>query len=282
MNLFVITNFARLKGSVFVVPVLFLLSILLFLYIQNALNAEDYTAIQKDSFYQINHFMGQYSSLLHNLTALGDALVSLSLLSGFVTYAPKLWEALVPSLLLSLLFSVALKKTFAVPRPAAAFGEHSFVVIGSCLKGHNSLPSGHAIVVFTLLTVLLFAFMPQLPKWKWIWSISILSIGAFLVFTRVGVGAHFPLDVLIGSGIGFLCALLGIFFIRKFKLFSWIGNRKYTAVFFVLFLFGSFSLVYKILKDHLLVYYLALLVLACSLLNISFVSLRDLAVYAKK
>ncbi|MCT6716620.1 phosphatase PAP2 family protein, partial [Staphylococcus aureus] len=86
-----------------------------------------------------------------------------------------------------------------VPRPAAVFDNNSFTVIGKTLSGHNSLPSGHSITIFTILTVLLFSFMPKKLNYKIIWITTFTFAGLMIAFTRVGVGAHYPLDVIAGG-----------------------------------------------------------------------------------
>lgn len=283
MNTYIINNYSRLKPFLFFLPLFFLIAVVLFLYSRNALSADQYTQIQKDSFYFINHHLGHYPSFEYNLTQMGDALVFLSFLSVLIIYAPKLWEALISGLLASLLFSCPLKKIFSVPRPAAAFNNDTFFIVGKTLTGHNSLPSGHSIVIFTVLTVLLFGFMPQNFKKKVLWSFAIVILGLILAFSRVAVGAHYPLDVITGGLLGYISGLLGIFISRKYRIFAWINNKKYYPVFVVLFLICAICLINKIINEDLIIFYLAFISLAISLYKITTVSIYEItAVYAKK
>ena len=80
------------------------------------------------------------------------------------------------------------------------------------------------ITVFTTLTILLFAFMPQKLKYKILLVFFIITTGLIIVFTGVGVEAHYPLDVIIGSIIGYISGLIGIFISRKYKFWTWINN----------------------------------------------------------
>lgn len=271
----IINNYSRLKALLLILPVFLLISIVLLLYSQDALRVDRYIQIQKETFFFINSNLGQYPALQFNLTQLGDALIFLSFLSIFIVYAPKIWETLIPGLLVSALFSCSLKKIFAVPRPAAVFNSNSFIIVGKKLSGFNSLPSGHSITIFTILTVLLFAFTPQKLKYKILFFLSIIIIGLVLVFTRVGVGAHYPLDVIVGSIIGYISGLIGIFISRKYKIFSWVSNKKCFPVFILLFLIGSIILINKIINGNLVIFYLAFASLVVSLYKI-------IAIYAKK
>lgn len=249
-------------------PLLFLILIFLFFCSQNALSVSEYIAIQKKSFYFINYHLGHYPLLEYNLTQFGDALIFLSFLSILILYTPKIWECLFSGLILSLLFSCSLKNIFAVPRPAVTFNNNTFFIIGKAVCGHNSLPSGHSITVFTILTVLLFGFMPKELKFKIPWISSIIIIGLILAFTRVGVGAHYPIDVIVGCIIGYISGLLGIFISRKHKVWNWIGNKKYYPVLIVLFLICAILLICRLLNENLVIYYYAFICLAVSMYKI--------------
>jgi membrane-associated phospholipid phosphatase len=275
INTNVTHNYSKLKPVLFFLPLFFLIVIVLFLYSKGALCADTYAQIQKDSFFFINSHLGQYPNFQYNLTQLGDVVISLSFLSILLLYAPKIWEALLSSLLVSILLSCPLKSVFAVPRPDAVFNNDAVIIVGKALCGHNSLPSGHSITVFTILTVLLFGLMPRALKFKILWIILIITTGLFVVFTRVGIGAHYPLDVIIGSIIGYISGLSGIFISRKYKIWAWINNKKYYPIFIILFLICCISLICRIIDENLIIFYFAFVSLAVSLYKI-------ITVYVKK
>ena len=231
---------------------------------------DGYVQIQKNCFFFINVKLSQFPAIIYNLTQIGDALIFMSFLTLFILYAPKMWEALLSASLVSAIFSRGLKDLFHVPRPAEAFDNTSFTIIGKTLPGFSSLPSGHSITVFTILTVLLFAFMPKKLHYKILWVFLLLITGLTLVFTRVGVGAHHPLDVINGSVIGYICGLIGIFISRKYKIWDWINNKKYYPFFIVLFLVCCALLITKISKENLIIFYLALISLILSLYKITY------------
>ncbi|OXA90019.1 phosphatase PAP2 family protein [Flavobacterium hercynium] len=275
MNSFITCNCSKIKLSVVCLPLLLIISIVLFLYVQDALCAESYIQIQKDYFFFINAKLSQYPSTQNNLTQFGNALIILSFLSIFVVYAPKIWEYLASSLLISLIFCCLLKKTFAVPRPAAVYDHSSFSIIGETLTGHNSTPSGHSLTVFAVISVLLFAFMPKKRINQIFWSAFILMIGLLIVFTRVGVGAHHPLDVVLGSAIGFIIGVIGILINQKYNIWIWINNKKYYPFFMLAFLMSGFALIMKIINENLIIFYISLIILIVSLYKIT-------TVYVKK
>ena len=274
MNTKVIDNYSTLKSYLFLVPLFLLSAIVVFLYSQNSLSVANYIAVQKDWFYSINSHYSQFPMTIYNLTQIGDALIFLSLLSVLLLSVPKLWEALLSASIVSAIFSNVFKNVFAVPRPAASFDTKSFTIIGQTLTGHNSLPSGHSITVFTILTVLLFSFMPQKISSKLLWSFFIICTGLIIVFTRVGLGAHFPLDVITGSCLGVISGLAGIFITRKCKVWSWIANKKFYPVFMVLFLVCGIIIVNKIMHENLIVFYFALISLIVSLYQITYAYIK--------
>lgn len=274
MNMAVTHHYMNLKRSIFIVPLLILTAIVLFLYLNDALYVAKYIAIQRECFYFLNAKLSQFPSLIFNLTQLGDEIIMLSLLSVFVLYAPKLWEAIIAASLVSCIFSYSLKKIFAVPRPAAVLDHHNFVIIGKVLNGHNSLPSGHSITVFTILTVLLFGFMPSKLRSARVWCVLIIGLGLILVSTRVGVGAHYPLDVVIGGTIGYLSGLLGIFLNEKYAVWTWVNYKKYYPIFVLFFLICGITIISKLMHENLFVFYLALLSLIISTYKIINVYLK--------
>lgn len=269
MNNSVINNYSRLRSSFWLFPFFLLAAIFLFLYYQDALSVQQYVLVQQNCFFYINSILSQFPSAIYNITQFGDEFVFLSFLSIFILKEAKVWEALLSGSMLSALFSFLLKNYFSVPRPAAVFDHDQFVIIGKELSGSTSLPSGHSITVFTILTVLLFAYMPSKTFHKIGWSILILAAGTMLVFSRVGVGAHYPLDVIIGSLIGYVFGLAGIFIARRYSIPNWISGQKYLPVFMLVFLICCILLILRITQENLFVYYVSLVSVCLSLYKLS-------------
>ncbi|MDR2221898.1 MAG: phosphatase PAP2 family protein [Flavobacteriaceae bacterium] len=277
MNQIIINNYSKIKALLFLIPLVLLSIITLFLYFENCLSINGYVRIQKSTFLFINHFVGGYPTLLFNLTQVGDALVFTSFISILFVYCPKLWESLITGSLFSLLFTAVLKNFFAVPRPAAMFDNHTFNIIGERLAASNSFPSGHSITVFTFITVLMFAFMPKQLKYRIGFYIFAILIGLLFAFTRVAVGAHYPLDVIVGCLVGYICGLLGTLISKKYEIWTWIYKRKYYPLFLVLFIICSILLVQRIMERGLIIHYLSLISLIITLYKITsvYVEKRD-------
>lgn len=273
-NSSVIENLNKVKVSLFYIPLFLLTAIFFYLYFADALSVERYVEIQKDIFLDINSTLGQFPSLMLNLTQLGDALIFLSFLTLLIIYAPKFWESLISASIVSAILSKFLKVLFSVPRPAAILDNETFIIIGKKLIGHSSLPSGHSITTFTIITVLMYAFMPKKISSKVAWVILLIGLGFIIISTRIGVGAHFPLDVIIGGIIGYISGLIGIFISKNDKLWAWIGNPKYYPFFIILFMVCCVVLGTKIYKENLLIYYLSMISLIVSLYKIIYVYIK--------
>ena len=273
-NSSVIENLNKVKTSLFYIPLFILTAIFFYLYFAGALSVERYVEIQKDIFLDINSTLGQFPSLMLNLTQLGDAFIFLSFFTLLIIYAPKFWESLISASIVSAILSKFLKVLFSVPRPAAILDNETFIIIGKKLIGHSSLPSGHSITTFTIITVLMYAFMPKKISSKVAWIILLIGLGFIIISTRVGVGAHFPLDVIIGGIIGYISGLIGIFISKNDKLWAWIGNPKYYPFFIILFMVCCVVLGTKIYKENLLIYYLSMISLIVSLYKIIYVYIK--------
>ncbi len=90
-----------------------------------------------------------------------------------------------------------LKVGLQMPRPAAAMLGSTVHIIGAVSSGY-SFPSGHA--AFSMLLVVAFW-----PNCRYLGRTLLVLFAAWVGFSRISVGAHFPVDVLAG----YLCGGLG-------------------------------------------------------------------------
>ena len=263
---FAINNFKELSIKAVLFPFFILILVFALLFFNGGASIENYIKFQEKTFLLINILLSDYKSLQFNLTQLGDALVFLPFLTVLIIYAPKFWEHLLTSLFFSAIISNILKKMLAVPRPAAIFNSDNFVILGEKLSGSTSLPSGHSIATFTILTLVYFAFAPQRKSLKRVWFLLVFISAIIVVSTRIGVGAHYPLDVVVGGGIGSAVSILSVFFNRKVNVWKWVKDWKYYPVFIFIFFVWAIVLINKIIMLNLLIFYFSLASLIISLL----------------
>jgi membrane-associated phospholipid phosphatase len=106
--------------------------------------------------------------------------------------------------LLSALVAQVLKNLFSMPRPKQFFapGQYHYFIDGVTGIGFASFPSGHTTSIFALVTLL--AIFTKNRKAK----IAFLLAGMAVGYSRIYLGQHFLGDVLMGSCIGTLTAVL--------------------------------------------------------------------------
>ncbi|MBN2018372.1 MAG: phosphatase PAP2 family protein [Candidatus Cloacimonetes bacterium] len=137
------------------------------------------------------------------ITLFGDGLFAAVLLFPFLKKRPDIiWSVLIASIFYMIVLH-SLKRILDVPRPAGVLPADTFHIIGRRLTKH-AFPSGHSTTIFTLMGVIAFTFR---QKAIFMWSI----IFALLVgFSRIVVGAHWPIDVLAGALLGWFSAWIGV------------------------------------------------------------------------
>ena len=226
---------------------------------QGSLSVDNYVEIQENLFFYMNSILSEIPNIQINLTQLGNPLILFSFLTVFIIYTPRFWITILISTIISAILSVILKELIDVPRPSVLFNHDSFVIIGEIHSGYASLPSGHTMTFFTAITLLLFAFMPKKFNSKIAWIIFIIILGVFVAISRIGVGAHFPLDVVIGASIGYIAAIFAIVITNKIKCGAWIDHKKYHIIIMVLLTLWGCAIVNEILTANLFVFYFALI-----------------------
>jgi undecaprenyl-diphosphatase len=150
------------------------------------------------------------------ITWLGSAWVIIALVVLFFavkkhTYLYQHLPWLVAAMLLAGLCVFVLKKMIPRPRPLTDFaplieaGKVQIHVLGEQLR-YRSFPSGHAQTVFTAATYLSLL----LPRWSPLFLCVAVGVG----LSRIYMGVHFPLDVIMGGLVGAAFAS-GAWLVRK-------------------------------------------------------------------
>ena len=119
---------------------------------------------------------------------------------------------LIAAFLVSALVAQILKNLFSMPRPKQDFpaGQYSYFIDGVTHIGFASFPSGHSTSVFALATLL--AIFDSNKRGNVIYLLVAVAVG----YSRLYLGQHFLGDVLVGSAIGVLTAvLIHWFFLTK-------------------------------------------------------------------
>jgi len=155
--------------------------------------------------------LSQYTgeSLWAALTLLGDPAVILCLALCLVVQKPRIALSILPTLLIGLICVYSLKSFFAIPRPDLVLD--SFNLIGAS-PDSSAFPSGHTTGAIAFATLLLLNYQ------KTYLHIAIITLSIVVGFSRVAVGAHWPVDIAGGLVLGWLIALIGHFFSRQWQI----------------------------------------------------------------
>lgn len=156
--------------------------------------------------------MGDWSTLDATLR-LNTGLVMIAILVGWYlakTRRERFWKefGIFVAILVAGGIIVALIKDFVGrSRPLALWGE----LVNSFGEKHigSSFPSGHSETAFSTAV-----YMAYKVKKFW-WILLFFAVAAFIALSRIYVGVHFPIDVLVGSAIG---ALFTALVVKLFKI----------------------------------------------------------------
>ncbi len=151
------------------------------------------------------HSLNQWVPILPNsfwsiVTFVGDTHLAVALMLFFARRNPAaLWVVLITAVL-GLLVTHGLKNSIALDRPPAILAPEAFHLIGQGFH-RSSFPSGHSFTAFSMITILYY-FANQLHV-----RLSLLALGLTIAVSRVMVGAHWPVDILVGGALGILTSL---------------------------------------------------------------------------
>lgn len=102
-------------------------------------------------------------------------------------------------LTLALIAAAVTKAVFALPRPFVVLGDAVYRA-ASAPDSRYTMPSGHSVYV-GILTAALW------PVFGWSGRICLVLFAAAVGWSRIVLGAHFPVDVIAGLALGWACAV---------------------------------------------------------------------------
>lgn len=151
-------------------------------------------------------------------------------------------DLLVSALIASIfagLISSTLKPLFDLARPTDILNISSYHLIGAKISGH-SFPSGHTMSAFAVASSLIFFYKKSFV------TVTMFLLASLVGLSRIMLGVHWPIDVLIGATLGLACAYLGVQLalhpwlrLKEHKLKSSVVTMLYLLLSLKLFLTGT-------------------------------------------
>lgn len=155
------------------------------------------------------------------ITNAGSTLGAFCLLAPTLVRQPRWLAAALLAAPLASLYTQAVKLIAQVPRPPSVLPPEAIHVIG--LPLHNySFPSGHSLTAFTLAGVLVLCSRRPLA---WL----ALPVAALVAFSRLAVGAHWPLDLLGGAAGGWTAAAIGGAWSARWRFWDNVRGQRFMA-----------------------------------------------------
>ena len=168
-------------------------------------------------------------ALWRNLTVLGEGSALLALCALMFARRSALVWAVVFTAVLLLPALHGLKDLISLARPVRVLGLDVVHVIGRAIRT-DSFPSGHTATAFAGAALMWSVFT------SWRARVPVLVTAALTGLSRVAVGAHWPLDVLGGAMLGWLCGCAAVRLASRFapraeSRWQWIAVVLPLAVF---------------------------------------------------
>ncbi|MCB1960310.1 MAG: phosphatase PAP2 family protein [Rhodocyclaceae bacterium] len=172
-------------------------------------------------FLRINSAAARWPDVMWSLiTDQASTLSAAALLALSVYHRPRIAAAGLLAWPAGVVLIRGLKWWIDAPRPAASLPADSFHLIGPELTRY-SFPSGHTATAFALAAALLYSVDHRTRRR---WALPVALAAALVGVSRIAVGAHWPVDVLGGAALGWLCGLTGAAWAARWPLWQQRGG----------------------------------------------------------
>lgn len=149
-----------------------------------------------------------------------------AILAACLPWWPRWSAAALLALPAGAIYTHAIKGVIDMQRPAGVLSPEVFNIIGNVIR-HHAVPSGHSVTAFGIAAVIALCCIGEgRRRLPWL----VLIVAALLSFSRIAVGAHWPLDVAIGAGGGWLCGVLGVWLSAQWRFWQRDSGVRVMAV----------------------------------------------------
>jgi membrane-associated phospholipid phosphatase len=155
------------------------------------------------------------------ITNLGNTFGAFCLLAPTLAKRPRWAAAALLTVPFAGLYTHLIKRLVDLPRPAKTLPTETFHIIDSTILW-NSFPSGHSVTAFAAAGILVFCSRRRLAWFA-------LPIAMLVAFSRVAVGAHWPLDLFAGAAGGWATAALGCALSARWRFWENIRGQRILA-----------------------------------------------------
>ena len=150
----------------------------------------------------------------------GDAWVILLILLLIERFPGEITSWVLKTWLIGAVLSQLIKNLLPMPRPASVLGVENLSIIDHPPLLSGSMPSGHALAAISCALIVCAVLKLRGAKH---WHLLIVALSAGIAaWARVAVGAHWPSDVIAGSGLAFLVVALALLWERQHSWNAWV------------------------------------------------------------
>ena len=162
-----------------------------------------------------------------NYTFLGDGLFAVLCIIVYYFYFKQKQQgvAMLISFIIIAIIVQAAKNLFNSPRPRLFFspGQYTHFIEGVSLANNSSFPSGHTACAFAIATVMVLMANNKITQ------LALLTAALLVGYSRIYLGQHFLLDVIVGAVIGTASGITGFYMainMKPVKIFNQRKNRQ--------------------------------------------------------